>query len=232
MNAFLIVSASLLPELFLAEASIFIVDNMISDHIENEQDTFYAKKNILGKVNQQIRDSARSQYEKEYQEFRTRFQSLVHAQSTKTKEIDISDFQIHIQQDCSLIDLPPPVKPSLLEGDCFTGQFMASVTARLIANVSPTSPPDAQSILQAVNSCELDLGWTETLSIEKECYAEDLSAEYRRIVDDGFESLGEEFGFEHKGGNRFERDMQFNVKLHESKAVVNRSTPNELVPLP
>ena len=214
------------------ETNITIVDNLISEHIENEEDSFFKTSDIVKDVNQKVQTEAEEQYSEDLANFQLEMEQQLQFQTQQTKEVQTGQYQITIQQHCNMLYDKPPERPSLLEKDCFSAKTMAEATANLIMNAAPSHPPTLQAVRNITTDCELRLGWVERVSVFRECYSEGLSSEYREILDAAHESFGASSGFEHVGDGVFERKREFQLKLNEHESKANTYFSGEDAALP
>ena len=209
----------------LCETNNFTVDNIISEHIEKEEDNFFVKDKILEHINSTVKSNAALQYEKDMDVFVNEFRKKIETQTSKTKQINTGVFSLIIQEDCSFLDEIPPEKPSIIEKDCFTGQIMAQATANLIIQTAPTNPPNIEILIGAVSSCKLELEWSQTFSVLNECYKDNLREEYLKILQDSYESI-ENFGFTKNEDGTFQRGGETSLMLDQQTSQVTNMSVN------
>jgi hypothetical protein len=130
-----------------------------------------------------------AEYDEKMKAFQNSIESAILNHQSATKNVKVGDFEIIVQENCTIEFPKKPEKPTVVEKECFKAQANAETTAELIAKATPLNPPNVQMVQGAMNSCELQVGIIKTFEIFNTCWEDDLGPSYRSIYEAQVESL-------------------------------------------
>ena len=135
---------------------------------------------------------------------------------TSIKHVQVGAFNMLVQENCVY---EPPKKPeyeTVTERDCFKAVFNATTTAELVAKATPLNPPSIKMVMNAVNSCELQVNWIKEFEIYNACWEGEVPAEYMKIIGPIEEDLKEK-GYERVENKWVKRGTGAVINLEESQ---------------
>ena len=141
---------------------------------------------------------------------------------TSIKNIQVGAFKMLVQDNCVF---EPPKKPeyeTVSERDCFKAVFNATTTADLVAKATPLNPPSVDMVLNAVNSCELQVNWIKEFEIYNACWEGEVPAEYLHIIEPIEADLREK-GYVREDNKWVKRGTEQTIDLREEKNKVETS---------
>lgn len=182
-----------------------------------------------------------AEYDRKYNEFMGKLSQLVGQQNSNHKEVQVGEYTINYQTECSInIDLKPPTLGKF-EKDCYSAEAKAGATAKMIVDSAPNNPPSIEAIQSAVVNCELELKVKKSFSITNLCYEEGFVSNFKDIVSE-YQGQLSDAGFSQspvysKDGNTvtFNSDeVHTKINLENHVAETNTITPliGQEAPLP
>ena len=178
--------------LVLLAASAFAQSTLDATAMEQEMNDAY---------NQAKKDEAQADYEAKMTEFQNSIETAILNHQSATKIVNVGEFEIIVQENCTIEFPTQPEKPTVVEQECFKAKHNAETTAELIAKATPLNPPNIEMVAGAMNNCELQVSIIKSFEIYNTCWEDELPAEYRSIYQaqvDALEAKGYVYNAETK----------------------------------
>ena len=165
------------------------------------------------------------QYNEDMKEFERQVIEAVNQHQSSVKRVKVGEFVIKIQDNCEIEWPEKPEKPTITEEECIKAHFDAETTANLISKATPLNPPNVQMVMQAMNTCKLQVSWVKQFEIYNNCWEGEIPAMYKPIFEAQRQSLIDQ-GYEEEhlenGGTRW-------VKSGEKKTINLIKEGNDMI---
>ena len=127
-----------------------------------------------------------------------------------TKEIQVGNFEIRIQNACEIEKVDPIVDPNPVNLECLTGHFQGEMLAKAVATLTKLSPAPTADIMMTMGECELILEKKISFSIYNECAGSEFEHYYEKYLNEmigQMEGKGFVYTSDGKGGHMFEKSV-------------------------
>ena len=147
----------------------------------NADPTPVTTEDLSKQLNENLNNSLKKQYEKDLITFQNAVKDAVEDHKNDTKIVKIGGFNITTQTSCKLAFVVKPVMPTQIAKECFKANASAESIALLLIKAAPENPPNPETIINAMNSCELNVKWVKEFSITNECWNGTLPTAYSHV---------------------------------------------------
>ena len=190
---------------------------------QSELDATAMEQEMNDSYNAAKKQEAQDEYDAQMRAFQDSINKAIVDHQAATKIVNVGEFEIIVQENCTIEFPSQPEKPTVVEKECFKAKHNAETTAGLIAKATPLNPPNIEMVASAMNNCELQVSIVKSFEIYNTCWEDELPAEYRSIYQAQVDAL------EAKGYAYNEETKKWE-KSYETQKINLASDPNNVVP--